>query len=161
MTLRLSLPAVALAVSLSLSLLADSASSLSAVSERLELSKAMLRQSLLSPSGKLTLSPEIVLPVPKNPTAVLLQRTTVSKLSETIRTKAKANAAFLSGSVESVSIFASEQGDSRGNFPGPVPVIYCDPQGWGSDGGCPDAETLAALAEGGASGVVVRASGSG
>jgi len=44
---------------------------------------------------------------------------------ETIRTRAKANAVFLSGSTSSINQFLTEQESARGNFPGPVPVIYC------------------------------------
>ena len=91
-----------------------------------ETARLILGQSLSSPSGKLTLSPEIVLPEPTDPTAILLQSSEIIKLSESIRS-AKSNAAFLSGTVGAVRNFCTEQEGSRGNFPGPVPVVYCPP----------------------------------
>lgn len=97
-------------------------SSLSAVSD---VSKGRLRDALSSLSGKLTLSPEIVIPEPTDPTAILLQSNAIKVLSERIRTQAKANSAWLAGSPTSVQTFCTEQEDSRGNFPGPVPVVYC------------------------------------
>lgn len=90
------------------------------------LSKGRLRESLSSISKKITISPEIVVPEPSDPTALLLQSTEVTKLSETIRSNAKANAAFISGSINSVKAFCAEQEEARGNFPGPLPVIYCE-----------------------------------
>jgi hypothetical protein len=85
-----------------------------------------LQQSLSSMANKLTLSPEIIIPEPTDPTALLLQSTEVTKLSHAIRIKAKANAAFVSGSINSLKIFCKEQETARGNFPGPLPVIYCE-----------------------------------
>jgi hypothetical protein len=77
-----------------------------------------------SPSGKLTYSPELVIPEPKDPTAILLLSNSVQVLSQRIR-KAQANAAFLEGSVDALRTFCNEQATATGNFPGPVPVIYC------------------------------------
>lgn len=88
--------------------------------------RSILQQSLSSISNKLTLSPEIIIPEPTDPTALLLQSTEVTKMSNAIRTKAKANAAFISGSVNSLRIFCQEQETARGNFPAPLPVIYCE-----------------------------------
>jgi hypothetical protein len=97
-------------------------------SEAAQLTRSRLAEALSSPSGKLTLSPEIVIEDPINPTAILLQSSAVSSLSETLRTKAKANAAFLScASISSLKTFCNEQEEARGNFPGPIPVIYCQP----------------------------------
>jgi hypothetical protein len=77
-------------------------------------------------ANKLTLSPEIIIPEPTDPTALLLQSTEITKLSHAIRTKAKANAVFISGSINSLRIFCREQETAKGNFPGPLPVIYCE-----------------------------------
>lgn len=98
--------------------------SLSSVAERSQLAKSRLNEALSSPSGKLTLSPEIIIPDPTDPTAILLQASAVQALSETIRSS-KANAAFLEGSTQAVRTFLSEQEQARGSFPGPVPVVYC------------------------------------
>lgn len=84
-----------------------------------------LKEALYSPSGKLTLSPEIVVPEPEDPTALLLQASYVTKLSTDLRTKAKANAAFVSGSLDSVRQIVTEQEGARGSFPGPLPVVHC------------------------------------
>jgi len=88
--------------------------------------RSILQQSLSSIANKLTLSPEIIIPEPTDPTALLLQSTEVTNMSNSIRTKAKANAAFISGSVNSLRIFCQEQESARGNFPAPLPVIYCE-----------------------------------
>jgi len=91
-----------------------------------QMSRDRLSSVLSSLSGKLTLSPEIIIPEPTDPTALLLQNDKITKLSESIRTKAKANAAFVSAStITSLQSFILEQEESRGNFPGPVPVVYC------------------------------------
>ena len=99
--------------------------SFSAVNEAAQLARSRLQESLKSPSGKLTVSPEILIPEPTDPTAILLQSTAVKKLSEMIRVSAKANSAWLGGAETSVQTFCVEQEEARGNFPGPVPVIYC------------------------------------
>lgn len=91
-----------------------------------ELARAKLQQALSSPSKKLTISPEIIIPEPTDPTAILLQSTEITKMSQSLRTKAKANAAFISGSLASVKVFCKEQESAMGNFPGPLPVIYCN-----------------------------------
>jgi hypothetical protein len=115
------------------------------VETNLRLSKARLHESLKSLSGKLTLSPEIQIPDSQDPTTLLLQSTAISQLSFVIRKKAKANAAFLSGSLTAVQIFCNEQEKARGEFPGPVPIIYCG-----------DAEDAwPALAESGVCGVLI------
>ena len=93
--------------------------------EAANLAKGRLQESLSSPSRKITISPEIIIPEPSDPTALLLQSTDVTKLSDGMRNKAKANAAFITGSFNSVKTFCSEQESARGNFPGPLPVIYC------------------------------------
>jgi hypothetical protein len=93
-----------------------------------QLTRSRLTEAFSSPSGKLTLSPEILLEDPINPTAILLQSSAVTTLSETLRTKAKANGIFLScttaTSLSSVRTFCNEQEEARGKFPGPIPVIY-------------------------------------
>jgi len=101
-------------------------SSLSSSSEAAQLARARLTNALSSPSGKLTLSPEMFIPEPSNPTAILLQASAITQLSERLRGRAKANAAFLSAdSLSSLRTFCDEQEEAQGNFPGPVPVIYC------------------------------------
>lgn len=91
-----------------------------------ELSRAKLQQALSSPSKKLTISPEIIIPEPTDPTALLLQSTEITHISQMLRVKAKGNAVFLSGSLTSLKVFCREQQSALGNFPGPLPVIYCD-----------------------------------
>ena len=94
-------------------------------SEILQAAKGRLHDSLKSLSGKLTLSPEIAIPEPKDATGVLLQMTAITQLSGLVRTEAKANAAFLSGSLTAIQMFCNEQKEAFGNFPGPIPTIYC------------------------------------
>ena len=122
-------------------------------SQDASLTRSRLSEALSSPSGKLTLSPELVIPEPANPTAILLQASQVKQLSETLRTKAKANCAFVSSPPSGIKTFCNEQEEARGNFPGPVPVIYCPIVEESSD----DDEDLdlAELAEAGASGLLV------
>lgn len=50
-------------------------------SELAELARGRLREALRSPAGKLTLSPEIIIPEPNDPTALLLQASEVTKTS--------------------------------------------------------------------------------
>jgi hypothetical protein len=114
------------------------------VSEKAQVARGRLFEALSSPSGKLTLSSEIIIPEPTDPTAILLQASGVTSMSEKIRSQAKANAAFISGSVTSLKTFCSEQEQARGNFPGPVPAIYCDP-----------VEDLSTVFEAGAEGILV------
>lgn len=113
-------------------------------SEAAALSRGRCFEALSSPSGKLTISPEIVIPETSDPTALLLQANAVSTLSERIR-NSKANSAWVSGGASGLNIFCTEQERARGNFPGPVPVIYCSNE----------ALTPEILAEAGVSGVVV------
>ena len=117
------------------------------VSEASRLARGRLHESLASPSGKLTLSPEIVVPEPKDATSILLQSSALTGLSEKIRVQAKSNSAWISGSFSALKTFCSEQEQSRGNFPGPVPVIYCDAN---------DVDAIESVAESGAAGVLVR-----
>jgi hypothetical protein len=118
---------------------------------RQQLTRSRLAEALSSPSGKLTLSPEIIIPEPVSPTAILLQNSAVTQLSESLRTKAKANTAFVSStSTSSLRTFCVEQEQARGNFPGPVPVIYCQRTNDGEDN-----VDVAELAEIGVSGIVV------
>ena len=77
-----------------------------------------------SPSGKLTYAPELVIPDPKDPTAILLLSNAVQTLSERIRS-AGSNSAFVDGSIAALRTFCNEQAQAEGNFPGPVAVIYC------------------------------------
>eukprot|EP00566_Odontella_aurita_P011780 CAMPEP_0113547970 /NCGR_PEP_ID=MMETSP0015_2-20120614/12642_1 /TAXON_ID=2838 /ORGANISM="Odontella" /LENGTH=416 /DNA_ID=CAMNT_0000448565 /DNA_START=8 /DNA_END=1258 /DNA_ORIENTATION=- /assembly_acc=CAM_ASM_000160 len=130
-------------------------------SESSQLAKLMLRQSLLSPSGKLTLSPEIIIPEPTDPTAMLLQTTEIQKLSETLRTKAKSNVAFIAGSLGSLRTMCAEQEDARGSFPGPVPVVYCSSNSGGGGKGSAEwtEERLTEAADAGACGVLLTLNG--
>ena len=127
-------------------------------SEAAQLTRSRLSEALSSPSGKLTLSPEIVIPEPASPTAILLQNSAVTQLSESLRTKAKANTAFLqTSSISSLKTFCNEQELARGNFPGPVPVIYCKKETEQDDSQDDDNDNdnLSELAELGVSGVIV------
>jgi len=132
---------------LSVSCLPNGSISLSSVAERSQLARSRLHEALSSPSGKLTLSPEIVIPDPTDLTAILLQTDSIQRMSETIR-NSKANAAYIDGSTTAVQTFLSEQEQARGNFPGPVPVVYC------SSEGCTD-EDLQQLSEAGAAGLSI------
>lgn len=93
-------------------------------SPRAETARSRLAEALRSPSKKLTIHPELVLPEPSDPTALLLRASEVTKLSQIIRTKAKANAVFVEGTVDALAPMGKEQETARGNFPGPVPIIY-------------------------------------
>lgn len=86
------------------------------------MAKSRLMESLKSLSGKLTLSPEIVVVEPTDATALLLQSSAVQTLSGRL---GQANAAFLKGSTAVIQTFLTEQELARGSFPGPLPVIYC------------------------------------
>ena len=90
-----------------------------------DVTRAILAQALSSPSGKLTISPELVIPDPSDPTAILLQSNAVSTLSQRIRTS-KANAAWIASgaTMTAVTTLAREQETARGSFPGPLPLIY-------------------------------------
>jgi hypothetical protein len=90
----------------------------------LELKRIKLNAALASPSGKLTYSPEILIPEPKDATSILLLTNYVQTLSERIRS-GKANVAFLRGSITALRTFTNEQASALGNFPGPVPTVYC------------------------------------
>ena len=93
-------------------------------SPRAKLSRSRLSEAFRSPSKKLTFHPEVILPEPSDPTALLLRATEVKKLSQALRTKAKANAVFVEGTVDALTPMGKDQEDARGNFPGPVPIIY-------------------------------------
>lgn len=118
------------------------------IAERAQTARSRLSEALSSPSGKLTLSPEILIPEPNDPTAILLLSADIKTMSENIRVQAKANAAWISGSVTSLKTFCTEQEMSRGNFPGPVPVIYCD-----------FVEDLASIVDAGAEGILISTCG--
>lgn len=136
-----------------LALLPTSSVSLSSPSEAAQMTRARVQQAMSSPSGKLTLSPEILIPEPSNPTAILLQGPAVTQLSTNIRGKAKANTAFVvAESLGSFRTFCNEQEEARGNFPGPVPVIYC---GAGNDDAAKLVEDMPEVAETGVSGILV------
>lgn len=92
-------------------------------SPRAEMARLRLADAFRSPSGKITLHPELVLPEPSDPTALLLRSTEIAKLSTTMRTKAKANGLFVEGSIDALAPLGKEQESARGNFPGPVPII--------------------------------------
>lgn len=93
-------------------------------SPRAEISRSRLSEAFRSPSKKLTFHPEVLLPEPSDPTALLLRATEVKKLSQALRTKAKANAVFVEGTVDALMPMGKDQEDARGNFPGPVPIIF-------------------------------------
>lgn len=93
-------------------------------SSRAQTARSRLAESFRSPSKKLTLHPEIVLPEPSDPTALLLRGGEVTKLSLAIRTRAKANAVFVEGTVDALRPMGKEQEGARGNFPGPNPIIF-------------------------------------
>lgn len=115
------------------------------VSERAQTARGRLFEALSSPSGKLTLCPEIVIPDPSDPTAILLQASLIMNMSTKIRTQAKANAAFLAGALPALKTFCNEQETARGNFPSPVPAVYCGV-----------VEDLSEIAEAGAEGLLVK-----
>jgi len=131
-----------------LCLSAQRSQALSLSNEAASLTRGRIFESLASPSGKLTVSPEIVIPDPSDPTAILLQTDAINTLSGRIRT-AKGNSAWISGGISAIRTFCAEQKRASGNFPGPLPVIYCSSSTGGS--------TLQSeeLAEAGASGVVI------
>mmetsp|Transcript_46068 Transcript_46068/g.111586 ORF Transcript_46068/g.111586 Transcript_46068/m.111586 type:complete len:352 (+) Transcript_46068:76-1131(+) len=114
------------------------------IQERGKVGRSRLTEALRSPSGKLTLSPEVVIPEPSDPTAILLLSSGVTSTSEMLRVEAKANAAFVEGSLTALQTFCSEQEQARGNFPGPIPVVYFG-----------EADDLAAVTEAGAEGLVI------
>lgn len=123
--------------------------SVPSTSEAALLAHSRLRESLSSIANKATLSPEIIIPEPTDPTALLLQASEVTNLSSRMRNIAKANAVFISGSVNSIRSFCAEQETARGNFPSPLPVVFCESSYGGED--CAD---FADIAEAGASGVL-------
>lgn len=150
---------------------------LSAASSSSEISQQRrhkLAAAFASPSGsKLTLSPELVIPEPRDATSILLLSNAVQTLSERIRL-CKTNAAFVQGSVTALQTFTNEQATALGNFPGPVPVVYCCspppyPYGssWRTAGGggddAKDAESVdfAEIASAGADGVMIPVVGEG
>lgn len=90
----------------------------------LQLKFMKLNAALASPSGKLTYSPEILIPEPRDATSILLLTNSVQTLSERIRS-CKSNVVFLRGSITALQTFTNEQASALGNFPGPVPAIYC------------------------------------
>jgi len=106
-------------------------------SSKAQTARSRLSEAFRSPSKKLTYHPEIVLPEPSDPTALLLRASEVTKLSSTLRMKAKANAIFVEGTVDALTPMGKEQEDARGNFPGPVPIIY-SLAGGGEDGSLSD-----------------------
>ena len=107
-----------------------------------------LHAALASPSGKLTYSPEILIPEPRDATSILLLTNSVQTLSERIRS-GKANVAFLRGSITALQTFTNEQASALGNFPGPVPAVYC------YNGNTPDV-SFVDIASSGADGVLMN-----
>jgi hypothetical protein len=95
-----------------------------ALSPDLTATRSRFAESFSSPAGKLTFSPELHIQEPSDPTAILLQNSAVQDLSAKIRA-AKANAAFLRGSISALNTFCKEQEVAMGSFPGPVPVVFC------------------------------------
>lgn len=133
----------------SVSISSKSVGSTSDAAAAFSLARNRLKEALQSPSGKLTLSPEIVIPQPTDPTAILLQGSQIEKLSEQLRTNAKANAVWVKGSIASMRQLVAEQETSRGSFPSPLPAIYCP-----KNDDC-SREDLEELAEAGASGFLL------
>ena len=106
--------------------------------------RSRLSQALSSPAGKLTLSPEVVIPDPSDMTAILLQTNAVQTMSAQVRA-GKANAVFLEGSDLALKTFCLEQQTALGKFPGPLPIVYCSM-----------VEDMQQIAESGADGLLVR-----
>lgn len=126
-----------------------------ALSDQAQLTRSRLQQSLSSLAGKLTISPEVVIPDTSDPTAILLQNSATQAISANIRA-AKANAAFLQGPMGTLQAFCSEQEMARGNFPGPIPCIY-DFRPSKADVETQDEKgLLSEVAEAGADGLLVR-----
>jgi hypothetical protein len=124
----------------------------------LDESRRHLSQAFSSPSGKLTLSPELVIPEPTDMTAILLQSSAIQTVSARIRA-AKANAVFLQGSIHALQTFATEQEGARGGFPSPVPIIYCtnnNPNTLYDDENDDGDSNLQDIADAGAHGLLVR-----
>lgn len=123
----------------------------SSVTDVAQQNKGRLFEGLYSPAGKLTISPELIITNPKDPTGILLQNNALNELSERMRTKAKPNAVFIGGNLNAVRTFCTEQEIARGSFPGPIPVVYC-----GSDEDDDAAYETDELVESGASGIMIR-----
>jgi hypothetical protein len=116
-----------------------------------DLSRAKLVAALASPSGKLTLSPEVIIPEPKDSTSILLLTNDLQTLSERVRS-CNSNVAFIRGSIAALRTFTNEQASAIGNFPGPIPTIYCFNNNL-------EASTLEKIAEAGADGVLINLCG--
>ena len=134
---------------LRLTLLAALCGAAASLSADADVTRSRLSQAFLSPSGKLTFSPELVIPEPSDPTAILLLSNAVQTFSGRIR-GSKANAAFVQGGITALQTFANEQESARGNFPGPVPVVYCSPI---------SVDDLTSIAQAGADGVLIPVCG--
>ncbi|VEU41984.1 unnamed protein product [Pseudo-nitzschia multistriata] len=131
--------------------------SMSLSAEVAQFNRAQIQQALSSPSGKLTFSPEIVVPEARDPTAILLQGPAITQLSTNIRSRAKANVAFVtSDALGTFRTFCKEQEEARGNFPGPVPIIYCGAE---NDETKRIVEDLPEIADTGVAGVLVSING--
>ena len=123
-----------------------------------DIARSKLSAAWSSPSGKLTHSPELIIPEPRDPTALLLLTNAVQILSGRIR-GCKSNVAFVQGSVmPALQTFCREQATSLGGFPGPVPVVYCGtstgiPK---KDGGVMSEEELVEIVEAGADGLLIQ-----
>ena len=91
-----------------------------------EQARLILSQALSSPSAKkLTYSPELVIPEPLDWTSIALQTNAIQALSTQLR-QAKANVLFVQpAAVTALQTMATEQASVLGNFPGPVPLVYC------------------------------------
>jgi hypothetical protein len=125
------------------------------IADRSQLARSRLHEALSSPSGKLTLSPELVIPDPTDPTAILLQSSIIQSMSTSLR-NSKTNAAYIQGSVTAVQTFLAEQETARGNFPGPLPVVYCmnDDDDDDDNNDCSEKD-LKQLSDAGAAGLLV------
>jgi hypothetical protein len=89
------------------------------------LRQQLLLEALSPPSGKLSISPELSIQESTDPTAILLQSNAIKVLSERLRSVAKANSVWISGSLTTLQTFCAEQELARGKIPGPIPVVYC------------------------------------
>lgn len=115
---------------------------------RSDLARTKLVAALSSPSGKLTLSPEVIIPEPKDATSILLLTNAVQTLSERVRS-CNSNVAFVRGSIEALRTFTNEQSSALGNFPGPIPTVYCSSNKL-------EAQNLKEIVEAGADGLLLE-----
>jgi hypothetical protein len=119
--------------------------------------RSRLWNALTLPSGKVSLTAEVFIPEPTDPTAILLQTNSIQKLSASIRS-GKANACLLRGSLSALQTFTSEQQQFLGTFPGPVPVIFGEPPKSTASGADNAAIDMEAISKAGAVAILVPVS---